>query len=65
LGAGNSFKVAGVIHRADARCLDPCDRHRDEGDIARVSVEAGRTVFLREETADAGENAPVPQACDP
>jgi hypothetical protein len=32
LGAGDSIVFKRVIHRADARWLDSCDRHRNDGE---------------------------------
>ncbi|OWV73893.1 hypothetical protein ATY77_31615 [Rhizobium sp. R634] len=36
LGAGDSF-TGEVIHRADARWLDSCDEHRNEGEEVGAS----------------------------
>jgi len=37
LGRGRLHGSNEVIHRADARWLDSCDKHRNEGDVGRQS----------------------------
>jgi hypothetical protein len=42
-----SFPTHGSFHRADARWLDPCDKHRDDGGVGFVLLASNLTAKER------------------